>query len=482
MRKLKYFFLGRLFPCVLVLLTYVACFVLIFAVRLPALLAATWAAERAFSLSVALYVSSVNEFSEVRFARLLLALLLPWVGAICAVVWTTRTRALPPTTYRQTGFSDFLLQRAERVCAPCGMRAGYVQSAEFFPVGKALLPKLLNDLAAAKKSVYLEFYIIDKGFFRDRVFSALKERANAGVDVRVLYDDFGCALTLPRKYERELRRCGIKACAFGKIKPYPTLKINCRNHRKCVCIDGKIAYTGGINLADEYIGESVRYGHWKDSAVRLCGGAAREFSLLFERTWQSISPHDKPLPNDETEQTKGVACIPFCVSPYEERRGAYRALILNLLTYAKARIYLTTPYLAPDEELLVAMEHAVMGGTDVRLLIPHHPDKKSVFVLTQHYARRLIERGVCVREYEAGFLHAKNLVADGVYAVIGSSNLDLRSLRLQYESGVLLADESVGSAVERDFLSAWEQSVPVPKEKKSAKLARILLRPFAPLL
>ncbi len=478
MRKLKYFILGRLFPCILLLLGYTACFVLFFAVRLPALLAATWAAERAFSLVAALFIAACDDLFEVRFSKLILLLFLPWLGAVFALFSTKRRNSVPPV--RQERFED---EKFERLCraANSPLAASTVRSAEFFSVGKSFLLKLLNDLDSAREYVYLEFYIIDGGTFRDAVFSVLSQKAKAGVKIYLLYDDFGCALTLPRNYFRQLRANGILAKPFGKIR-YPSLSLNRRDHRKCVVIDGKTAYVGGMNLADEYVGESVRFGHWKDSAMRLTGGAAGAFAEMFERHWNDAFPKEKIPVRARVTSDGEISCLPVCSKPCEGKNGAFYRLLYALLTRVERRIYLTTPYLAPDEGLLFALEQAARCGADVRILIPHVPDKKTVFLLSRYFARKLLSNGVQVREYEAGFLHAKNVVCDGEYALVSSCNLDMRSLRLQYECGALVKCREVGREVERDFLSAWEQSVPVPKPRRGEGAIANLLKPFLPLL
>ncbi len=479
MRKLKYFLMGRLFPCLLVLLLSVS-IALLCAVRLPPVFTAGWAIERVFSLCVACAVIPSHELADVRFSRLLFIFLLPWVGAIYCLV-KTLTKSTAETARFQPPYRDELLNRFARATNGSDMRAGYAREAELFTVGKQILPRLLSDLSHAQKFIYLEFYLIDEGLFRDAVFSVLEKRAKAGVDVRILYDDWGCAFTLSKHFAKHLKSLNIRAYPMQKLLPLSPSRLNCRDHRKCVIVDGDIAYTGGMNLADEYVGERVKYGHWKDGAVRLCGTVAGEFARGFERQWKRACKREEPNEICVKKGEEKIPCIPFGVQPHEGQDGAYYKLLLTVLARTDKRVYFTTPYLVPDERLYFALVQAAQGGADVRVLIPHLPDKRTVFLLTRAYARRLEKEGVRVREYEAGFLHAKNVVADGKYVVVSSSNLDLRSLRLQYECGVLVAHERLAERAEKDFLNCWEQSVATPSVKWWERVLTALLRPFAHL-
>jgi len=357
----------------------------------------------------------------------------------------------------------------------CGLSPCYATSAEYFVTGEAFLDRYLRDLGSATRSIYLEYYLLDRGEFLERVLSVLKKKASEGVDVRLIADDFGCSLTLSRRFFKELGRSGIKAFSFEKIGLFPSVKLNRRDHRKIAIIDSEILYLGGFNLADEYIGKKIRFGHWKDAAIRLTGEPARRFLTAFDRRWRAEFPKE-PVPIPEESKGGDLFCVPFVSSPSGEG-GAFRKLLFQILSTTQRRVYLTTPYLVPDGDLIGILKR-VAEVADVRILIPHIPDKKSVFALSRSYARELQKSGVRIREYAAGFLHAKNIVSDGEIAAVSSCNLDFRSLYAQYESGVILSDPDLAKKIESDFLSDWEQSVPV----KAKKFDFTPLRLFAPLM
>lgn len=447
MRKLRLFLHGRLFPCALLALAVAAAGVAI-ALWLPRALAPLAAAERAFSLAAGIVVAAGKGEAEYKTARLLLLLLLPWTGAVlCLCSLPKRGRA------------------GGRL--PCT-----VESAEYFPLGADMIKRLLRDIAGAKRAVWLQYYIVAEGTLWDEIFSLLKERAAAGVDVRVLYDDFGSALTLPADFEARLARSHIAARALRKVN-FPSLSMGRREHRKIAAIDFTIAYTGGVNLADEYVGKSVRFGHWKDTALRLTGTAALALSSLFAETWGGDTADMVPPFSAEGESE-----VFFDFAEEGMRCGA--EVLPSLIGRAEQKAYLFTPYLAPDGALLRALAMAAKRA-DVRLMIPHIPDKKLPFLLSRSYARDLLALGVQVREYTPGFLHAKSVLADGVLSV-SSYNLDFRSFYLQSECGVLVKDGDAVAAAERDFLCCWEQGTPVPKQSLLLRFAASCLRLFAPLM
>lgn len=451
MRNLRRFFSGRLFSLALIALPVLAAGVFL-ALWLPRALAPIAAAERLFSFAAALACSASKEPEENRRSKIVLIVLLPWVGAIFCLLTLPR------------GEWD---ERVRRECT--------ASSAEYFPTGEDMRRRLLSDLAAAKRQIWLQYYIIAEGTFWDEISAVLEERAKDGVDVRLLYDDFGCSFTLPKDFPARAAARGIKA------KPLRPVRFRLgsarREHRKIAVIDG-VAYTGGINLADEYVGEKIRFGHWKDTALRVTGNAAAVFASLFSERWGGNADMVPPNGSDEG----GMSCTVYAdgarFSSFREGRGE----LLRFIAGAKFSLYLNTPYLLPDGALLGALGAAARAGVDVRLMIPHLPDKKFPFFLTRSYARELEEAGVRVREYTAGFLHAKSAVADGALCTVSSYNLDFRSLYLQSECGITLRCEGTAKALERDFLSCWEQGTPVPPAKLPARMLARALRLFAPLI
>jgi len=445
MRKVRNFFTGRLFPTLLLLLLFAAAFAF-FALRLPVALAPFAAAERLFSFGVGVWVANEDNLSENKTAKLLLLLLLPYTGAVlCLCMKKRRTGdAAPPIETT-------------------------ADSAEYFSEGADAFVRLLDDLKGAQTSIYLEFYIIAQGVLWQSVLAVLKEKAKAGVDVRVIYDDFGCALTMPRRYPKTLEKAGIRCRVFRPVRL--SRRASLRDHRKIAVIDGYVAYTGGINLADEYAGKQIRFGHWKDAAVRVTGSAAMAFEGLFLQTFGSAAA--------QGAEGGKIPCTVFADRADESPRTGI-GTVVSLVRGAKQRLWLFTPYLSPDGELLYALKAAARDGADVRIAVPHLPDKKSVFLLTRHYARKLEEFGVRVREYEAGFLHAKNIVSDGD-AAVSSYNLDFRSMRLQAECGVVVHDKTFADAVAADFEAVWDLSVPTPPATRRERFLVSFLKLFAPL-
>ncbi len=491
MRNLRHILFGRLFPCAAALVACAALAVCL-PVFLPSALPAIACAERAFALVCAFLLLNSPALPETRSAWLILILALPWAGSIAYMVWGRRTfsaykgknvreeRALPQTWYGENAPDRLLLEcaaLAQSEACPC-----HAASARYFGDGSQFLAPFLEDLRKAKKFLWLEFYIAAEGEFFGEVLSVMEERAAAGVDVRFLYDDLGCA-SLPRDLDKRLSRRGIRACAFNRAHPFRFSALNRRDHRKLAVIDGECAYTGGFNLADEYVGKKIRFGHWKDAALRVTGSAAARLAELFARQWAYRHPEEletdlRSLPKGDDG---GFPCVPFADDPFlpDARVGA--EIFRTLAAGAERSLYVCTPYLMPDRATAEALKTAARAGKDVRVLIPHIPDKKTAFALTRSFARELAESGVKIREYFPGFLHAKAIVCDRTHAAIGSYNLDFRSLYLQYECGALLADQTLAEAVRKDFLDAWELSVPLSPPSKAERAAAAILRPFAPL-
>lgn len=377
-------------------------------------------------------------------------------------------------------FSDPVLQKAAYLLrTECGYFYADCESVTYYAEGRDYEQALLAALKEAERYIYLEYYIISPGKFRDAVFDILKERAKAGVSVRVIYDDFGSSL-LPKKYDASLRSSNIEAFAFHPLRPIPDRNVNHRNHRKLCVIDGKTAFTGGINIADEYINKKLRFGYWKDTGISFTGRAVYNFTDLFLRDWAEYAVTPPPV-REDLPKGKEV-CIPFGDVPTDGHR-ACRDLYLTLIHNAKEKLYLFTPYFFPDGRIKTALRTAAKSGIDVRICIPGIPDKKAVYELTLSACMSLRKDGVKIYRYAPGFLHAKMLVCDGKYAVIGTSNLDFRSLYLHYENDVFLYGKSV-LPLERDFLNTLRDCDRMGREPVSLwkRLYRSILQVFAPLM
>lgn len=311
---------------------------------------------------------------------------------------------------------------------------------DYFPLGEDMHYRLLEDLETAEKFIYMEYFIIEEGKFWNSILDILKRKAAAGVEVKVLYDDIGCMMTLPGDYHKVLKSYGIEAAPFSRLKGNADSEFNNRSHRKITVIDGKIGYTGGVNIADEYINEIVKYGHWKDTGIRLEGEAVWELTKLFLVDF-GINVRKMPqirtdlYPQSEFAEQGYV--IPFGDGPhpiYKRRVG--KSVIQNMLAGATRYAWMTTPYLIIDNDLCTDLENAALRGVDVRIIVPHIPDKKLIFGMTRSFYHRLMVAGVKIYEYEPGFIHAKSYLVDDNQAMIGTINLDYRSLVHHFENGV----------------------------------------------
>lgn len=360
----------------------------------------------------------------------------------------------------------------------------------YFPLGEDMHPQLLEDLKRAEKFVYMEYFIIEEGKFWNSILDILKEKAAAGVDVKVVYDDIGCMMTLPGNYHKILKSYGISATPFSALKGNADSEFNNRSHRKITVIDGKVGYTGGINLADEYINEIVKHGHWKDTAIRLEGEAVWELTRLFLIDY-GINVKKMPeiradlFPEQNLDENGYI--IPFGDGPhplYERRVG--KSVIQNMLNSATKYVWMTTPYLIIDNDLCQSIENAALRGVDVRIIVPHIPDKKIVFGMTQSFYHRLMGAGVKIYEYEPGFIHAKSYLADDEYAMIGTINLDYRSLVHHFENGVWMYKCQAVKDLKADIEATMDRSIKVTKDMLKTnflqKVIRAVVRIFAPML
>ncbi|WP_343032802.1 cardiolipin synthase [Anaerotalea alkaliphila] len=397
-----------------------------------------------------------------------------------------------------------LLAALKEECPPAAHQARYIRDyahcppcdrteAEYLPTGELKFARLKEVLRKAERYIFLEYFIIEEGVLWDSVLEILLEKAGEGVDVRLIYDDAGCLFTLPERYDRKLEAMGIRCCVFNPLGPVFSLKVNNRDHRKLVVVDGHTGFTGGINLADEYINEYVKYGHWKDSAILLRGAAVWSMSLMFlsmweylrreEEDWEAFRPKSMPL---GTGEAQGGCVQPFADNPLDGEPVG-ETVYLNIINKAQRYVHITSPYLIIDSAMASALCNASKGGVDVRIVTPNHPDKKYVHAVTRSYYGMLLESGVKIYEYTPGFIHSKTFVADGLYGVVGTINMDYRSLYLHFECGVWIYRNRALQAMEEDFRALLEVSRPIGMEDVWGTpwyrtLGRFLLRVFAPLL
>lgn len=350
----------------------------------------------------------------------------------------------------------------------------------YFPLGDDVFPAMLEELRKAEKYIFLEYFIISPGIFWDSMVEILKEKHAAGVDVRVIYDDVGSLNTLPMNYARKFEaETGIPCCCFNRFKPVISIRMNNRDHRKFCIIDGHTAFTGGINLADEYINEEERFGYWKDAALRTEGAAVWNFTVMFLDHWNAFRPSEEdytpfmPQAVSLSAQSDGVI-QPYGDSPLDEEALA-ETVYLNIINQAQRYVYIYTPYFAVGETMLEALKAAAKRGVDVRLVLPGIPDKKLVFRLTRSYYVPLLRAGVRIYEFTPGFLHAKCYVSDDRAAVVGSINMDYRSLFLHFECGALLLYNSQVIALRDDVLRTLPECREVQLADCRTSLAGTLL-------
>lgn len=363
-------------------------------------------------------------------------------------------------------------------------------ASQYFSLGEEMFEAMLDDLRSAKKFIFLEFYIIDPGLMWNRILEILVDKVQQGVEVKLLYDDIGCMATLSGDYTKRLRKMGIDAHKFNKVIPRMTVAYNNRDHRKILVVDGQVGYTGGINLADEYINHIVRFGHWKDGGVRLEGGAVKALTRLFLMNWYinrgEITDFDRYHFDSQRVEGKGLY-IPYGSGPkpiYKEQVG--KAVYQNIINQAIDYVYITTPYLIIDYDLTEDIKNAAMRGVDVRIVTPFIPDKKLIQIVTRGAYPDLLEAGVKIYEYTPGFIHSKNVISDDELAVVGTINFDYRSLVHHYENAVLMYQTESIADIKQDFEDLFDISKEISLETLQnswyQRLLKEIMQLFAPLL
>lgn len=371
--------------------------------------------------------------------------------------------------------------------SPYGICRG--EDMAYYPLGDLWLPQLLQELKKAERFIFLEYFIISQGTMWEQVLSVLREKAQRGVEVRVMYDGTCTFFNLPAGYHKQLEKWGIHCREFSPMTPFLSTHHNNRDHRKIAVIDGVTAFTGGVNLADEYINVTHPYGHWKDTAVMVRGQAARSFTLMFLQMWNILekkpvyTPYLQPV--QEPESGRGWV-IPFADTPTDTERVG-QTVYMTMINQAKNYVYIMTPYLILDGEMVTALCQCAKRGVDIRIVQPQVPDHKYAYVLARRHYRELMEAGVKIYAYTPGFVHAKVFLADGRQAVVGTVNLDYRSLYLHYECGAYFYKTPLIMDIRQDFQETFALSHALTTEdlKKESFLSRlcgVLLKVVAPLM
>lgn len=310
----------------------------------------------------------------------------------------------------------------------------------FYGSGEQAFPEMLQALESAERYIFIEYFIINRGKMWDDVLQILERKAAAGVEIKIIYDDVGSMRGLPHAYDRVLRKKGIACIRFSPYRPVYSMIMNNRDHRKFLIVDGKVGFTGGINIADEYINREQRFGYWKDNVVCLRGDAVRGLTMSFLQMWNSCCPKGEVVAHkDYLERTQSTPSGDGFVVPYDDAPVDFELLAenvyLNIINNATEYLYIATPYLIIDSRMQTALTLAAGRGVDVRIVLPEIPDKRVVNQVTKSYYAVLLESGVKIYQYTPGFIHEKCLIADDKIATVGTINLDYRSLYLHYENG-----------------------------------------------
>lgn len=361
----------------------------------------------------------------------------------------------------------------------------------YFPLGEDKFRALIKELENAREYIFMEYFIIAEGHMWSTVLEILKRKAAEGVEVRFMYDGTCAIANFPYNYYKEIRKMGIQCKMSNPIIPFLSTVQNSRDHRKICVIDGRVAFTGGVNLADEYINELERFGHWKDTAVMLKGDAVQSFTMMFLEMWnldvKETENYQNYLTLKRTWNTRWTGyVIPYGDHPYDNENVG-EEVYFHILNHAKKYVHIMTPYLILDSEMITALTRAAKSGIEVIIIMPHIPDKWYAFAVAQTFYKELIQAGVQIYEYTPGFVHAKVFVSDDDTATVGSINLDYRSLYLHFECGVLIYNNPVVGSIEVDFQNTLGKChkvslTEVQNRPLKAKIVGQVLRLFAPLM
>ncbi len=457
MRFVKFIF-SRFFICITVIAALIAAIIFL-CVYIHSLLPAAAAIALSYlvSLAAALTLLSADSPSEFRCVWLIVIIALPLSGAVLYFLSRfNRTKKSPLTP---------------------ALPASSCSSYEYFADGTTFLDRMVSLISTAKRQVLLEFYIISKGHIWGAMYRELKIALARGVKVKIIYDGLGSALRAPKRDFKELVKAGAEIKVFNRLLPLPVSRLNFRDHRKIAVIDDAV-FLGGVNIADEYANLTAPHGYWKDGGALFFGEIADVYSRIFSAAFDGENP---VWGSNMPKLTEKHTLYPVADGP--DRAGSYCEDLLAAALYsAKERVYIFTPYLCLGDKLHGALTYAVQRGVDVKIIIPEIPDKKLTYAITRSYCERLVGEGVKVYTYSPGFMHFKAAVCDG-NVLLGSYNLDFRSMRLNYECGVM-CDNELADEIARDFVACLALSRPFAAKKRSAagRLPLSLLRLFAPLV
>ncbi len=360
---------------------------------------------------------------------------------------------------------------------------------DYYSLGEDAFKVMLEELKKAEKFIFFEYFIVNHGIMWNSILEILEEKAKQGLDVRVMYDDVGCISTLESSYPKTLEKKGIKCIVFNKLHPVSGVIMNNRDHRKILVIDGKVAFSGGINIADEYINKNSKYGHWKDNAIRVSGDAVWSYTVMFLTMWNSFNEEDEDFTkfkyDFKDKKVENGYAAPYGETPLDvEITG--EDVYLNIINQADKYVYIFTPYLIIDTDMINSLCLAAKRGVDVKIVIPGIPDKKVVYTLSESYMELLVNSGVKVYKYVPGFVHSKVFVSDDYIATVGTINLDYRSLYLHFECGIYLENVKCIADIKKDLEDTISKSHEVSEKEAVPNLFKGIwqatLRLIAPLM
>ncbi len=431
--------------------------------------AAAYAGAWLLSAAASVILLSRGGASEGKCAWFVLIAALPFAGAIIYLVAGKRSNTYGVFKAKTAPLTP-LGKCANSMCGTC--EAGY-DDAVYFPDGSLFFKRLFTELKKAEKRVCIEFFIVSRGKIFDLFLDALRCAKKNGAEIKMLIDGVGSAFKIGRRDVRLLKQAGAEVKIFHRLIPVPRSRLGCRDHRKIITIDGKTAFTGGVNLADEYANISSPYGFWKDNGIVVYGTAAQVFEGMFNAMWRGEYSAEIPFGGEKI-------CLPYCDNP--PAKGFCEELYVQKISGAKSRVHIMTPYFCVSERLAGALEFAAKRGVDVKVILPHVPDKPYAFELSKATAHIMEDGGVKFFEFTPGFMHAKSVICDNE-VFLGSYNFDFRSMRLNYECGIMFGGKICDDA-EADFMRCLSVSLPLTEGKISTakRLSRFILRLFAPLI
>lgn len=467
---------------------------------------AYWVIEM-IGILVVLNVIYRKQSAAFKISWIIFILVLPVVGIILYFIWgdqrtTKKTKKLwakiDENTFKKLGQNTHVYEEIKNpdtrkevdiIHRLADLPVWNNTKTKYLKVGEEMHQANLEAIKKAEKFIFLEYYIVAEGEMLNELMALLYEKAKAGVEVRMMVDEMGSFVTLPQNFYKTCKKHHIKSVPFNPLSMSIYKFISYRDHRKMTIVDGKVAIVGGINIGDEYINKKVRFGHWKDMAIRLEGDGVFSLTTMYLNIWEYLTKEKAAIEKyrvpQEDHKVSGYV-MPFCDGPMNDRNPAENTY-MNIFASAKKYVYITTPYLILDTELTNCILMAARSGVDVRIMTPGIPDKKLVYAATRAFYGDLLGEGVRIYEYSPGFIHGKVLVTDDNTAIVGSINMDYRSLAWNYECGVWVNNEETAMEIKRDLMNCIEKSREVcyeEWEKKPflGKVTQSILRIVAPLM